>query len=273
MTVFSVIFGIYPLAYTIVLSFTPYVIGRPEFVFAGLVNYSIALSNSFFVNSVTTTFIIATSAVSLELVLGLGLAILLSQKFAGVKLVRVALLLPLMTPPIVVGVIWKTLLFPQTGPLSVIFSWVGLTWPDLLATVSGARLAVILMDAWEYTPFVMLIILAGLLTIPRQVIEAAELDGAKAFSMFRRITLPHIAPVIVIAVVFRLLTAAKMFDSVYVLTNGGPVFGTDVISLLVQRTFVFYYQLSYASAVALMFMVIMFALAFFLARAMRRSLR
>jgi multiple sugar transport system permease protein len=273
MTIFSVIFGIYPLAYTVVLSFTPAVIGRPELVFAGLVNYTAALTNSFFMNSVATTFIIAVSAVAVELALGTGLALLLNQRFQGMKLARIAFLLPMMTPPIVVGVIWKTLLFPQTGPFLTIFSWIGFNWPNLLATIPGARAAVVLMDVWEYTPFVMLIILAGILNIPRQVTEAAQMDGAQYLSTIRHITLPSIAPVMIVAVIFRLLTAAKMFDAVYVLTNGGPSYGTDVISLFVQRTFVFDYQLSYASAASIMFMLVMFVLAFFLARVMRRSLR
>jgi multiple sugar transport system permease protein len=273
LTVFTAIFGLYPLAYTIAASFTPYTVGKTQFVFAGLVNYTTALASPFFTNSVMTTFIISAAAVAIELLFGLALALLLHERFRGAKLFRVALLFPMMTPPIVVGVIWKTLLFPTTGPFAALFSDFGYVWPNILATIPGARLAVVLMDVWEYTPFVMLIILAGLQSMPSQVVEAAEVDGARSFTVFRYITLPFILPVIIVASIFRLLTAAKMFDAVYVLTLGGPSYGTDTISLFVQRTFVFDYQLSYASASSLLFMLVMFVLAFLLARTMRRSLR
>jgi multiple sugar transport system permease protein len=273
MTVFSVVFGLYPLGYAVALSFTPFGVGAPHFVFGGLDNYVSALGDSLFTNSVVTTFVIAVGAVVLEVVLGLALAILLSQRFRGMKLARVALLFPMMTPPLVVGVVWKTLLFPATGPFAGIFSSVGIVWPDVLASSLGARAAVIVMDVWEYTPFVMLILLAGIQSIPSTVSEAAQVDGARSFGMFRFVILPYITPVIIVAVIFRLLTAAKMFDTVYVLTRGGPSFSTDVISSFVQRTFVFAYELSYASAAAIMFMVVMFILALVLTRVMRRSSR
>ncbi len=272
MTIFSFIFGVYPLAYSVFLSVTPFTVGAPKISFIGLANYLLAFRDSFFTNSIFVTLLIGGSAVALELALGLGLAILLNQRFRGVKAVRIAFLFPLMTPPIIVGIIWKTLLLPQTGPFAALFSTLGLVWPNILGT-SLARVAVILMDVWQYTPFVMLILLAGLHGIPPQVLEAAQIDGAKPNAMFRQITLPLLAPVMIVAVIFRLVTAVKMFDTVYVLTQGGPFFTTDVISLFVLRTFVFSFQLAYASAASIIFMVIMFCLAIALVKVMRWSTR
>jgi multiple sugar transport system permease protein len=273
MTVFSVIFGLYPLGYTVFLSLTPFAVGASIISFAGLTNYIGVLKDSFYINSLVSTFLIVGGAVAIELLFGLGLALLLREGFRGSRLIRVALLAPLMTPPIVAGTVWKTLLFPSTSPLAGLFSSVGLVFPNMLATVFDARIAVIFMDVWQYTPFVMLIILAGLQTIPTPILEAAKVDGARSFSMLREITLPLIVPIIIVAAVFRLLTAAKLFDTVYVLTQGGPSFGTDVVSLFVQRTFVFSYELSYASAGAVIFMVFMFVVAFALTKVMRRTMK
>jgi multiple sugar transport system permease protein len=165
MMAFSTVFGLYPLGFAIFLSLTPRVLGAPQYYFQGFGNYLTALRDSYFVNSVTVSFTVVFGAVVLELLVGLGLALLLNMKLRGAKLVRIALLLPMMTPPIVVGIVWKTMLLPVTGPFAFVFGSVGLQWPNVLAT-SLSMLAVILMDVWQSTPFVMLILLAGLQSIP-----------------------------------------------------------------------------------------------------------
>jgi len=272
MIIFSTIFGLYPLAFAIFLSLTPFSLGPPQYTLAGFGNYMMALTDSFFSNSVTVTFLIAFGAVTIELFLGLIMAVLLNERFRGSRLVRILFLLPMMTPPIVVGIIWKTMFLPNTGPFAYVSQAIGFNYPNVLGS-SLALIAVVLTDVWQNTPFVMLILLAGLQSIPPPVMEAAQVDGAPSSQVFRHITLPLIVPVLIVAVVFRLVTAVKMFDVVYVLTQGGPSFATDVISIFVQRTFVFYYELSYASAASIIFMLVAFMLAISLTKVMRWSAR
>lgn len=271
MIVFSIVFGLFPLLYTVFLSFTPSRVGRPEYTFAGLSNYFTAVNDPYFLNSVTVTFIVGFGAICLELLLGLGLALLLNENLRGSRFIRIGFLLPMMTPPIVVGIIWKTMLLPNTGPFFSIFQAVGIPWPDLIGTPLSIY-AVILMDVWQYTPFVMLILLAGLQSIPPPLLEAARVDGAKSFATFRHIILPLLTPVMIVALIFRLVAAFKMFDTVYVLTQGGPSYASEVISIFVQRTFVFNYELAYASTVSLIFMVIVFVVSLLFIRVMRRSI-
>jgi len=272
MIVFSFIFGMYPLIFSIFLSFTPRVFGPPEYWFAGPANYFTAVADDFFRNSLSVTFIIGFGAVCLELLLGLALALLLNEKLRGARFARIALLLPMMTPPIVVGIIWKTMLLPTTGPFAFVFRSFGMDWPNILGTPMSI-LAVILTDVWQNTPFVMLILLAGLQNIPPPIVEAADLDGARSYARFRHVTLPLLFPVMLVAIIFRLVSALKIFDTVYVLTQGGPSFASEVISIFVQRTFVFQYEIAYASAASIIFMIMTFALAIAMIRVMRWSQR
>lgn len=272
MIAFSTVFGLYPLGFAIFLSLTPRVLGAPRYYVEGIGNFLTALQDPYFINSVTVSFTVSFGAVLLELLVGLALALLLNVKLRAAKLTRVALLLPMMTPPIVVGIVWKTMLLPNTGPFAFLSSLVGLEWPNILAT-SLSLYAVILMDVWQNTPFVMLILLAGLQSIPPAIFEAAQIDGARSFSMFRNVTLPLIAPVMLVAVIFRLVSAVKIFDTVYVLTQGGPSYASEVVSIFVQRTFVFNYDIAYASATSILFMIAVFLLALVMIRVMRRSQR
>jgi ABC-type sugar transport system permease subunit len=173
-------------------------------------------------------------SVAVEFVIGLALALALSRKFIGRGIVRAAILIPWAVPTVVSGLLWKSMFDPQNGFVNYILTelhlplahttWLGQTW-----TSWGA---ILIADAWRNTPFMALLLLAGLQVIPRDVYEAAKIDGAGAIRTFRRITLPMLKPAIMVALIFRTLSSFLIFDIVYAMTNGGPGDSTQVLAYL-----------------------------------------
>jgi multiple sugar transport system permease protein len=201
--------------------------------------------------SIRNTLIFAAVGVTLQMGIGLLLALLVSEAVRGRTLYRLIFLLPLLLPGIVIGAIWSLIYNFDFGIINLALGWLGLAPQDWLGERSLALGSVIVVDVWHWTPFCFLILLAGLEALPRDVYEAARIDGAGAWSTFRHITLPLLAPTIAVTFVFRLILAFKVFDEVYLLTGGGPGTSTEVLSFTIYRRFFTEDRAGYGAAMSL----------------------
>jgi multiple sugar transport system permease protein len=249
---------IFPLIQALSLSFQRWDLQSQEHPFVGLQNYRDALLDPRVWGALQNTGIIVVGAVLLEFLLGLGLALLFAGDFAGKRFAMPLLLLPVMVVPIVVGLTWKMLWDNQYGAINQVLSWVAgydvnILW---LAQRNTALFAMIVTDVWQWTPFMFLVLLAGLSSVNPELYEAAALDGAGWWNQLRDVSLPGIARVIAVAIIFRALDAFKIFDLVYMFTQGGPGTSTESISWYIYQLGFKFFRLGYASAVS--FLVVIF---------------
>jgi len=253
-----------PMLYVVWLSLGQRAMFRPP-GFAGLDHYLRIATDERFWNALGNTLYFAAFSVALELALGLGIALLLQRAGRARALVYGAVLVPWAIPSVVSARMWEWMYHPEIGVLSYLLgqpvNWLG--EPRL------ALHAAIAMDVWKSTPFVALLLLAGLQAIPRDLARAAAVDGAGAWTVFRRITLPLLAPVILVAAVFRTIDALRVFDAIYVLTGGGPANSTETLSIYAYRVLFQMLDFGYGSALA----VVMLAITGIAALAYARLLR
>lgn len=215
-----IIVGIlYPFALGAYYAFLNYAAVVPEPVLIGLENFSTVLSDPVFWGSVRTTAIYAVTATVVETVLGIGIALLLNRSSLVGKVFERVLILPLMIAPVIAGVVWGLMFNPQYGVLNYVLG-LGSTFDWL--SEGRALWSVILVDVWIFTPFVAILVLAGIRSLPKEPFEASAVDGASWFYMFRRLMLPMMWPYVLVAVIFRFMDSLKIFDHVFVLTGGGP---------------------------------------------------
>ena len=189
-------------------------------------------------------------AVALELALGLGIALFLNQRLPGRRFLRAVALLPLMLTPVVLGITFRILFNYSYGIVNYALDRVGVDPVVWLAATPWAMIAVITTDVWNQTPFVTLLLLAGLQSIPEEYYEAARVDGAGAVLRFLHVTLPLLAPVVFVAVFWRFVATFRVFDIVFVMTGGGPAESTETLSILVNKLAFSYGQLGYSATVA-----------------------
>ena len=199
--------------------------------FVGLDNYINTLTDPIFLDSLRVTIIFTIAAVVIEISLAMGIALILNRKFIGRGLVRMLALLPWAVPAVVNGIMWKWILNPSYGALNGLLYSLGLIdeYVIWLGSPELALAMVVVADLWKETPFIMLLLLAALQTIPKDLYEAATVDGANVVQSFFRITLPLIQPVLFVAIALRTIWALKSFDLIYTLTAGGPSNGTSVV--------------------------------------------
>jgi ABC-type sugar transport system permease subunit len=245
--------------------------GRP---FVGLANYAEALSDARFWWSLAHTAGFAAVSVTLELALGLALALGLHGAFRGRALARTAVLLPWALPTVVAALLWRFLFDGATSPVNaalVASGWLEapLVW---LAHPWLAWLPVVLADVWKTTPFVALLLLAGLQGIDPALYEAARVDGASGWQRFRHVTLPMLRPALVVALVFRALDALRVFDLIYVLTGGGPGTATEPVALYTFKSLLQDLRFGYGSALSVIVFALTFGLAWLYVRLAGRSL-
>lgn len=226
-----------------------------EPVFIGLGNFVRLLTDKNFITSLENTLLLSIGVVVLEFLVGLGLALLFFEPLKGVGFVKPLFIIPLMIPPVVVGLNFR-LILDRFGPLNGILNALSLPSIDWVGTPTLARLSVMLTDLWQWSPFIFLIVLAALNAIPGQIIDAARVDGASGWKLFRFIIWPMIVPSIVVALTFRFVDALKLFDIIYMLTFGGPGDSTMVVSLYVYRTAFRFGRLGYASAMGIFLLIL-----------------
>jgi len=263
--VFGIIIAvaIYPLCYELYLSFRSYNALRPWYPreFVGLGNYFHALSNPRVWRSlrITFTFIIAT--VVIELIFGMGIALLFNRELKGKSIFRTLIMLPLTLTPVVVGLIWKYLVHDTFGVVTYVFKYFGLS-TEFYGSPITALPTMILIDVWQWTPFVFLILLAGLLSLPKEPFESAKIDGASELQCFWYMTVPLLKPIITIAILLRLVDAIKIFDTIWILTKGGPGHATEVYNIFIYLEGFRYYNMGYAAALGIILLIISLVVTF-----------
>lgn len=256
-------FNIFPLFWTIYLSFTNYRANRPnaEILSVGLENYRRVLTNPDIWENMRATAGFLCTSIALQIFLGFGLAMLLNRKFRSHSFWSTAILLPMMLAPAVVGTFWKYFFEPQYGIFNYIANFFGGFGSfTMLGDTALAPWAIVMVDTWMWTPYVMLLLLAGLRSIPPYLYEAAEIDRASEWTKFWRITLPMVLPFIVLAVLFRAIENFKMFDLVDQLTNGGPGSVTELASIKLKREAFEKWRTGYSSALAIVMFVAIYGM-------------
>jgi multiple sugar transport system permease protein len=250
--------SIFPLISSLALSFQRWDLQVQEHPFVGLQNYRDALADPRVGGALQNTVLIVVAAVTLEFVLGLALALLFVDDFRGKRLAMPLLMLPVMVVPVVVGLTWRMLWDNQYGAINQVLSWiagreVNILW---LAHRDTALFAMIVTDVWQWTPFMFLVLLAGLSSVNPELHEAASLDGAGWWAQLRDVSLPGIARIIAVAVLFRALDAFKIFDLIFMFTQGGPGTSTESVSWYIYQLGFKFFRLGYASAVS--YLVVIF---------------
>jgi multiple sugar transport system permease protein len=258
----------YPFAIAVYYSFTNYRIVSTTYTYVGLRNYIKMFSDPDFWQAMGNTLMFAAAALIVELTLGFLIATLLNRQVKGVGVMRSLLLLPLMLPPVISGMMWKTMLASNSGPVNYIFGLGSFAW---FSNVWTARFVVVFIEIWSSTPFVALILLSGLQALPKEPFEAARVDGANSWFILRRLMLPMLQPFILIVLLFRVVDVIKLFDIVFATTSGGPMYVTTTIPILAYKEVFQSYNLGYAIAEVLMLWVINYALSFWLAGRWRKS--
>lgn len=237
-----VVFTIYPLLYNIWLSFHEFVPRKRALVFVGFDNWVQVWNDTRFWSSLGVTFAYFAIALTIEIILGMAIALLLDAELFGFGALRAVLSMTLVIPPAIAGMMFLLMEDPQFGALTYILNMLGLLDKStpILATSSLALAGVLLAEIWQWTPFMVLIFMAGLRSLPAEPYEAAMIDGASSFQMFRRLTLPMMSRVIAVAVLLRGIDLFRVFDYVFVMTSGGPGTATYSLSLYAwQQTFSF----------------------------------
>ena len=246
---------VFPIAYTLYLSFTnwtPSVAGTPQFI--GLQNYiKLIVEDERFQNAVGRTLIFTLVGVTIQMVLGVGLAIVFNREFVGRGFFRTMFMMSMVATPVAIALVWMMVMDVNTGVLSYVIkqiSGISVAW---LSDRSIVLYSMIIIDTWQWTPFVMLIVLAGLSALPVEPYEAAQIDGASPLQLFWYLTLPMLRPILMVALMFRSIDALKTFDIIYVITGGGPAFASETLNLFIYSQGFQYFNMGYASAGLVLF--------------------
>ena len=251
---------VFPWAFTIWMSLHEWKIGaKPTFV--GLANYLRLPGDTRFVESVWHTLIYTVLSVVLPVVLGTLAAVIFNTRFPLRGFVRGLFILPMMATPVAIALVWTMMFHPQLGVLNYLLSLIGLP-PQLWVFHPATAIAsLVLVETWQWTPLVMLIVLGGLASIPSEPYESAVIDGATPWQIFRFISAPMIAPFLFIAAMIRMIDAVKSFDIIFAITQGGPGTASETINLYLYSVAFVYYDVGYASAIVIVFFALIVALA------------
>ena len=252
-----------PLIYSLAVSFFDTNLksdGLGQFV--GFRNYISALSDSYFLGSVKTTVIFTVGVVLIEFLVGLGIALLLNSNVAGKNLYFSIIIVPMMIAPVAVGLIWRLLLHSELGVVNYLLELIGISGRAWLADSSLALKTVMFIDIWQNVPYMVLVILAGLVSLPGEPYEAAKVDGGSGWQRFRFLTLPMMRPTFMVVILMRAITALKTYDLIYVLTKGGPGVKTEVISYHIYQEAFRNLEIGSASAMSYLLVLVIVPIAF-----------
>ncbi|CDZ33950.1 Binding--dependent transport system inner membrane component family protein [Neorhizobium galegae bv. officinalis] len=254
---------VFPWVFTLWMSVNSWTLGQAQ-TFAGLDNY-IRLATDFrFWESLWHTLIFTVLAVVAPLFLGTLAALIFDAQFPGRGFLRGVFVMPMMATPVAIALVWTMMYHPQLGVLNYLLSLVGIGPQEWIYNRYSVIPSLVLVETWQWTPLIMLIVLGGLAALPREPYESAEIDGANAWQKFRYLTLPMIAPFLMIGVIIRSIDAIKSFDIIYAMTQGGPGTASETINIYLYNTAFAYYDIGYGSAMAVVFFVIIVALSFLL---------
>ena len=267
-TLFIII--IFPLVFTIITSFYDYTLLKPNHDdFVGLENYQEVLEEEYIGHSVIVTIQFVLATVFIEFIIGFALALALDKVQRFKSIYYLILLAPLMINPVVVGLMWRMILHTELGIMNYLLKLLSINRVNWLGDSDIAFWTIVFVDIWHQVSFMTILLLAGLAALPREPYEAARMDGASALRCLIYITLPLMRPVIIVALLLRLIFAVKTFDIIYIMTKGGPGIATDLVSYFIYRSAFFSLDIGRASALSVGLLVIVLLLTFYLYKYMR----
>jgi multiple sugar transport system permease protein len=250
---------VFPWAFTIWMSLNEWKVGAPT-TFVGLANYLRLPGDPRFVEAVWHTLVYTALSVILPLIFGTFAACVFHARFPLRGFLRGLFIMPMMATPVAIALVWTMMFHPQLGVLNYLLSLIGLPPQLWIFHPASAIPSLVLVETWQWTPLVMLIVLGGLAAIPAEPYESAQIDGATGWQVFRFITLPLIMPFLFIAAMVRTIDAVKSFDIIFAMTQGGPGTASETINLYLYSVAFIYYDVGYASAMACVFFILIIAL-------------
>lgn len=262
---FVLVMMVFPILYTVRISFFEWsmsAITPPKWV--GLDNYITLLNDSRFWGAARSTMYFTVAALAVEVVLGVAIALLLARDFRGKNVMKTIFLLPMVSTPVAMGLVWQLIYEPTIGAANMILQAVGLKPQLWLASPNQAISSLIIVDVWQWTPMLALIVMAGLATIPTDPYEAADVDGAGRWRKFISITLPLLKPTIMVAAMLRLIDVLKTFDIIYATTQGGPNLATETLNIYGYVLGFQYFKLGMASSLLVLFFALVMGLTIFM---------
>ena len=264
---------IYPMLYAGWLSFRNYDLAKPFIprIFVGWANYAEILSSGPFLHALVTTLRLMLMTLSIQLVLGVGIALLVTQRLPGMGLARTLLLIPMMISPVIVGLVWLFLYFPELGYLNYFLGLVGIPGVGWITTTNWALWAIAIADIWQWTPFIMMGTAAALHSLSPEPYEAALIDGNSRWDVFWRVTLPQLKPVLVSLMFLRAIDAFKIYDVIFVLTKGGPGDSTEVLSMFIYRESFTFWRMGMGAAASFVSLAIITILVTFFFKSLNRD--
>jgi multiple sugar transport system permease protein len=248
-----------PLGYGLVLSFHRYKLtiasSRPAFV--GLQNYINMFKDEIFIKSLTNNVLFALMSVSIELVVGVMVAMMLSDDNRMSRLLTTFLMVPMIIAPVASGTLWRMMMDRTYGVVNYLLSFVGIPPVSWIGDYRIALYTIVLVDCWQFIPFVALLVLSSIKSIPNSFLDAARVDGASPWKVFTKVVLPITSPVIIIVAMIRFIDAFKIFDVVFVMTQGGPGNATEMLPTYIYRQGIKFLDVGYSSATAILFILAM----------------
>ena len=261
--VYAILMVFSPILYTLGLSFARWSMAGPVHI-VFFENYQRMFSTDRFVNAVLRTVVFSAGALSLQMVLGTTIALILNRKFTGKIVVQTLFLLPMVATPVSVGMDWMLIYEPTFGIANALLRNMGVVnLPVWLGDPNTVLASLIIIDVWQWTPMIALIVLAGLSSLPKEPFESARVDGAKSWQSLLHITMPMIMPTVVVAGLLRLIDVLKTFDIIFATTQGGPVFASETMNIYSYINAFQYFNIGYASALLIVFFIFVMAISIF----------
>ena len=256
---FVALLMIFPVLYTLGLSFTNWNLtsGMPM-SFNGINSYLRVLAEPRFLDAFWRTFAFTFFAVAIEAVLGVAIALILNRAFVGKSIAKLLLLLPLVATPVAVGIVFNLFYDPTIGLVNYLLQSVGLPQGLWVSDAKSVLAAMVIVDVWQWTPMITLIVLAGLAGLSEEPVEAARVDGASEWQILRHVTIPMVMPVILTAVILRLIDALKTFDIIFAMTGGGPGYASETLNILGFKYSFEYFRMGQSSVILVVLFLVVF---------------
>jgi multiple sugar transport system permease protein len=257
---FVALLMVFPVLYTLFLSFTNWNLtsGAPASL-VGLRSYVRVLTEPRFLDALGRTFLFTILAVSVEGVLGVAVALVLNRAFVGKSVAKLLLLLPLVATPVAVGIVFNLFYDPTIGFFNFVLTSLGLPPGLWVSHQKTVLVSLVLVDVWQWTPMITLIVLAGLAGLPEEPVEAARIDGASEWQIIRLVTLPMVLPVILTALILRLIDALKTFDIIFAMTGGGPGYASETLNIMGFKYSFEYFRMGQAAVILVVLFLVVFS--------------
>lgn len=257
--VFIGLMMVFPILYTLYLSFTNWnLTSGMEPSFVGLNSYLRVFSEPRFLQALGRTFTFTLFAVAIEVVLGVAIALILNRAFVGKGIAKLLLLLPLVATPVAVGIVFNLFYDPTIGLLNFALNSLGLPQGRWVSSENSVIASLVLVDVWQWTPMITLIVLAGLAGLSEEPVEAARVDGASEWQILRYVTIPMVMPVILTAMILRLIDALKTFDIIFAMTGGGPGYASETLNIMGFKYSFEYFRMGQSSVILVaLFLVVL----------------